>query len=925
MRPIVAKSCRSNSVLGIAVLGLSRSSRKLHAPFVSTLFLFKAVLASLRLAFALVCVGLGLILGAQWFGLIPDSRVQIERARRSTCQNIAIGVLDDIRHERWLKIDGMLQAIVKREDELLSVGLRTDLGRLRVATDNHDRCWQSPQRSHHFVDPTVDDIPEWARPSSPPNQRDRRTTFGGSPTPQTSHDSTGKSPIAPIAPIASIASTASTASTASLGKHVCLEVPIIVRNTPWGNLEFCFRDTSSGLFGNVIDAGISEFILFFAVCGMGSYTLLMMRIMGVFSRTQVVPDRVRQALDTLAEGLLVLDGDGKIVLANENFLQINGFENEELIDRLAADLPWFFPSTDARKADLHNIFPWTRAIKERQSVTAEILRMTGRDGVHRVFSVNAGPIGDNAQQKGALVTFQDVTHVEKHRVELENMLTMLRRSKDEIQKKNQELEILATRDALTGCLNRRAFFDRMQPLLEQHLKDARPISCFMVDVDHFKSVNDTYGHHTGDEVLRAVSKQLRDLFEGRHIVCRYGGEEFCVVLSGLELDEAHEEAERTRLAIMNIRLEDPAELRLTASIGVSETRFGATEVQDLINQADECLYVAKRGGRNQSVLFDPDRVSVLGEEGPQTKSVADPDLMRLPFTAVNALVSALAYRDPGTAEHSRRVANLCVKAAKGLLCQRDTYVLEIAALLHDVGKIGIPDTVLHKPGPLDENEWKIMRRHNSVGIDMIAGTFHCTELENMIRTHHAISGERKSSRKFDLESIPLAARLLNIADAYDSMVSDQSYRRGCSPEQAIAELRRDSGTQFDPQLVEVFIRETTADRHESRLGFSTARGIAFVVSKSVAFQIGQQIEQLADAIDMQDIETLKRSANELEDIAEANFLMPMVDCTSRIKTAADASDEEIQWVELLQETQRLLDLCRSTQNAHLAENPETFR
>ncbi|WP_146577529.1 sensor domain-containing diguanylate cyclase/phosphohydrolase [Neorhodopirellula pilleata] len=870
--------------------------------------MFKAIFASFRLAFALVCVGLGLILGAQWFGLIPDSRVQIERARQSTCQNIAIGVLDDIRHERWLKIDGMLQAIVKRDEHLLSVGLRTDLGQLRVATENHEQCWQTIDHESKLVDDPVDDVPEWARPSASPNHRDRRTTTWVTP-PEASDGARGD---------------ASITSATSLDRHVCLEVPIIVRDLPWGNLEFCFRDTSSGLFGNSLDAGITGFILFFSVCGLGSYTLLMMRIMGVFSRTQVVPDRVRQALDTLAEGLLVLDGDGKIVLANENFLQINGFESDELIDRLAADLPWFFPSTDPRKADARDAFPWTRAIKQRQSVTAEILRMTGRDGVHRVFSVNAGPIGDDSQQKGALVTFQDVTHVEKHRVELENMLTMLRRSKDEIQKKNQELEILATRDALTGCLNRRAFFERMQPLLEQYRKDARPVSCFMVDVDHFKSVNDTYGHHTGDEVLRAVSKQLREIFEERHIVCRYGGEEFCVVLPGLDLDEAHEEAERTRLAIMNIRLEDPAELRLTASIGVSETRFGATETQDLINQADECLYVAKRGGRNQSVLFDPDRVSVLGEEEPKTESIADPDLVKLPFNAVNALVSALAYRDPTTAEHSRRVANMCVKAAKGLLCQRDTYVLEIAALLHDIGKIGIPDTVLHKPGPLDENEWKIMRRHNSVGIDMIAGTFHCAELENIIRTHHSMSAERQSSRKFDFESTPIASRLLNIADAYDSMISDQAYRRGCSPEEAIDELRRNSGTQFDPELVEVFIRETITDRRESRMGFATSRGIAFVVSRPVAFQIGQQIEQLADAIDKQDIETLKRLATELNHIAEANFLMPMVECTSRITTAADASDEEIQWVELLKETQTLLDLCRSTQNAHLAENPQSF-
>ena len=132
-------------------------------------------------------------------------------------------------------------------------------------------------------------------------------------------------------------------------------------------------------------------------------------------------------------------------------------------------------------------------------------------------------------------------------------------------------------------------------------------------------------------------------------------------------NQAHEDAERTRLAIMNIRLADPEELRLTASVGVSELRFGATETQDLINQADECLYVAKRGGRNQSVLYDPERIAVLVDDEPQTADIADPDLARLSFSTVTALLSALAHRDPGTAEHSRRVANLCVKSANGLL------------------------------------------------------------------------------------------------------------------------------------------------------------------------------------------------------------------------------------------------------------------
>ncbi len=898
--------------------------------FFRTKLLFKAVLASLRLAFALVCVGIGLILGAQWFGFIPDSRIEQEIARRKTCQNIAISTLDDIRNQRWPILDSMLRTIVKKDDQLLSIGIRTDVGVLRIATDNHTRCWHSPEAARKLTAPdgtkpiVVDDVPEWVRSG----QSASKKTNAPSGRSGLSFAEDGRAKIRSLAKKftssgqtdEAAADTASPDPATQTNDNLCLEIPIMLKSQHWGNLEFCFRSPPTGLFGGVLDAGITKFILFFVACGMGSYTLLMMRIMGVFSRTQVVPDRVRQALDTLAEGLLVLDGSEKIVLANENFLTINGFEMEELIDRLASDLPWFFPGNATGDSSPKRVFPWSRAIQERQSVTAEILRMTGRDGVHRVFSVNAGPIGEDNKQKGALVTFQDVTHVEKHRVELENMLTMLRKSKDEIQKKNQELEILATRDALTGCLNRRAFFERMEPMLEQFRREGRPLSCFMVDVDHFKSVNDTYGHHTGDEVLRSVSAVLRQMFEEQHIVCRYGGEEFCVVLPGFDLDQAFDEAERTRLAIMNVRLADPEALRLTASIGVSETRFGAAETQDLINQADECLYVAKRGGRNQSVVYDPERVSVLGEEEPQTADIADPDLAKLPFHAVTALVSALAYRDPATAEHSRRVADLCVKASDGLLCQRETYVLEIAALLHDIGKIGVPDTVLHKPGPLDESEWKIMRRHNTVGLDIIAGTFHCDELENVIRSHHSMSRDRGSNRPIDFKSMSISARLLKIADTYDSITSDRTYRKGRSSEEAVLELRRCAGTQFDTELVEHFLKRTVFGNDDMALGYPTSRGIALAVPKHLALKIGQQIEQLADAIDAQDIEALQKLAAELAEIAEENYLMPIVDSAARIGIVAQESEEEMQWINLFKETQILMDLCRATQNAHLAES-----
>ncbi|MEM1228217.1 MAG: diguanylate cyclase [Planctomycetota bacterium] len=855
--------------------------------------LFKAAIASLRLAFALVCVGLALILGAHWFGMVPDARVQQETLKQKLCESISIGVLDDIRQGRWIKLQSTLEIFVQQNEALLSAGVRTDTGQLLTETSEHRFCCSQSRladgnpakRAMSNHDAATDDpnVPIWARNDAAHSE----------PHSETDNES----------------------------KITRTSVPITVSGQPLGDLEFCFRATSKGILGGAIDPNLLRLLAFFSVIGLGSYSILMMRIMGVFSRTQVVPDGVRHALNTLAEGILILDEKGDIVLANDNFLNINGYESSELQSESASELPWIFSIGDDGPREWHALvapspqsFPWVRAIEQRESVAGEIMRLTGRDGVLRVFAVNAAPIGNDKEGRGALVTFQDVTHVEKHRVELENMLSMLRMSKDEIQKKNQELEVLATRDALTGCLNRRAFFETMTDLFKEHQQKDIPLSCFMVDVDHFKSVNDTYGHHTGDEVLREVSRVLLELHEEKQIVCRYGGEEFCVMMPGLSLDEAMIEAECTRMAIMQIRLVDPASLRLTASLGVSELKFDAADPQELINQADTCLYVAKRGGRNQSVQYDPERIADMGEEVAEAiDRHVDPDLVSLPFHAVTALVSALAYRDVATAEHSRRVANLCITASRGLMCQRETYILEIAALLHDIGKIGVPDDVLHKAGPLTESEWTVMHRHNEIGLDMVAGTFHCPELETTIRCHHDIQ-----SRRIPKGDVPVGAKLLSIADTYDALITDHSYRQGRSPAEAIAELRRCVGSQFDGDLVEHFVETVCKEQQHNIIGMPTTQGIAFAIPKPTALKIGQQIERLCEAMDSQDQEALKKLSRELGTIAEDNYLMPIVDAANQIDAAMDA-DEDVEWTDVLRQTQTLLDLCRATQNAHLVD------
>ena len=490
----------------------------------------KMLFVSMKLAFAMVCVGASLILGAQWLGIIPDQSRELMRSRHALSEAVAINASSHVRKQQWLDLQTTLQTLVDRDPDILSIGLRTDLGGLRSETKSHNQLWSSQDMKDAGIE--------------------------------------------------------------------IIEVPISSNLQPWGTVELTFRQENMTLWSQLQNLPVFHLLLFFCLAGLVAYTAFMMRVLKLFNNTQVVPDRVRQALDTLTEGLLVLDESGRIVLANSAFAKIIGKQQDELEGVQASELSWV-------AADIvEGNFPWRLAIDESVVQTERILRYQLGNGPQRIFSANAAPLGKKRGQRGALATFRDVTHLEEHRAELERMLGLLRNNRDEVRRKNRELEILATQDALTGCLNRRSFFEAFESLWTESQALGTKLSCVMIDIDHFKMVNDTYGHNSGDEVLRRVAQKLREIFKSRGMVCRYGGEEFCAVLPQFGLEEAIALAEKTRIAISEIRLLDPAELRLTVSIGVSELRFTPVDTQDLIHQADKALYVAKREGRNRIICYN---------------------------------------------------------------------------------------------------------------------------------------------------------------------------------------------------------------------------------------------------------------------------------------------------------------------------------
>jgi diguanylate cyclase (GGDEF)-like protein/PAS domain S-box-containing protein/putative nucleotidyltransferase with HDIG domain len=684
-----------------------------------------------------------------------------------------------------------------------------------------------------------------------------------------------------------------------------VQVPILAGKSRWGTVEIRFTALADHSFWGWITDPVIRFFAFVAGAALLAFTFYLKRTLQHLDPSSVVPDRVRATLDSLAEGVLVLDSEERIVLANQAFAKNTGKSVDELQGQRAPEIQWQRPETESAPED----FPWAVSIREGVAKTGVMLRLDGQTEGPRTFAVNTTPIlGADGKRRGALATFDDVTSIEKKNQQLQEMLEQLKESRDEIHRQNEELTLLATRDPLTSCLNRRSFFNLFETAWKAAQDSAGPLACAMVDIDHFKSINDTHGHSAGDQVLQQVSAILRTSAREQDLVCRYGGEEFCIVMPDTDLDQAMELLEGVRSRIQTTKC---ANLDVTASLGASHIALGAHEPRALLDQADKSLYLSKRNGRNRvtSFLDVPPDLEVKPTARKRGGEDTGPPEVPIPFHAVTALTSALGYRDARTGEHSRRVADLCVATARGLISERECYVLEVAALLHDIGKLGVPDAILLKPGPLTPDEWKIMGQHDRIGVEIISAAFSSPELTEIVRTHHATyAGNSRDPSLPKGDDIPLGARILTIADAYDAMVSDRVYRKGMSQNLAFAELRKFAGLQFDPNLVERFIEAVSS--HDS-----SRHHAALTVSKQAALRIGLQIERLAGALDNRDFPNLAAMANRLAATASQEGVTEISQLAAELEACASGDPDLMNVVKL---TTDLLELCRSTQSSYLA-------
>jgi PAS domain S-box-containing protein len=300
-------------------------------------------------------------------------------------------------------------------------------------------------------------------------------------------------------------------------------VPIMQGKTRWGTLEVAFRPIGVPGWPSWLDVSLWRLIIFAVAANSLLFWLYLRRVLCELDPSRVMPQRVRSAFDALTEGLIVLDNAGRIVLANQAFAATLGRTPEELLGTEATNLPFQTNSAGSQR-------PWEQVHSPSVTHSGVEMTLSTSPNATRTFFVNAAPIEDQkGSARGFLASFAEITQLEQHKHELLKMLDALRESRDKICQQNDELSYLATRDSLTGCLNRRSFFEQFERSWQQG--NLGELACIMTDIDKFKSINDNHGHSMGDEVLKRVAGELLNSIGSEGLVCRYGGEEFCVVLS----------------------------------------------------------------------------------------------------------------------------------------------------------------------------------------------------------------------------------------------------------------------------------------------------------------------------------------------------------------------------------------------------------
>ncbi len=388
--------------------------------------------------------------------------------------------------------------------------------------------------------------------------------------------------------------------------------------------------------------------------------------------------------------------------------------------------------------------------------------------------------------------------------------------KEQLAKKHKRIEKILLVDPLTGCYNWRYFLNRTHQELSASRRHMYSISFVAVDIDYFRKINELYGAKAADVVAKKLANILRDNLRKEDVLARWSGDEFFIILPQLKSNDVKKVASRIKEKIEIAKfLYRNLVLNIKTSVGVvSSPEDGIFNTRDIINALDKCLIYAKRRGGSAIIPYS----QLKFKKAIRLKRKASVEDLRGKIEKMNILLSrdllemiygfarAIEAKDYYTGKHVEYTATLAEEIAKALrLGGSELEDIKHAAVLHDLGKVGIKESILSKKGPLTYEEREVIKTHPSIAAEILRGIHALRGAVPAILYHH----ERYDGKGYPMglkgEEIPLGARILAVADVYQALISDRPYRKGFSIRKALKIMKEESGKQFDPKIIKIFL------------------------------------------------------------------------------------------------------------------------
>ena len=409
------------------------------------------------------------------------------------------------------------------------------------------------------------------------------------------------------------------------------------------------------------------------------------------------------------------------------------------------------------------------------------------------------PIKNHGELIGIFAIGKKIRNAPYSQEDMEMMMTVAGQAGMIIQNAQTYSQALlkANTDGLTQLYNHRHFHERLDQEISRSSRFGSIFSIILIDIDLFKIYNDNYGHLAGDEILRRVSDYIRNTIRNIDIAARYGGEEFAVILPETRLADAYFVAERIR---KNVETKTSQKsMPVTVSLGVASWPMDGVMKEELLSRADKALYLAKKNGRNRTQLSTETN---LDTELPKTSQEENPNALSI----IYALAATVDAKDHYTYGHSRKVSEYSVAIAEEMkLSPEKITIVRNSGLLHDIGKIGVPDSILNKPAALTQSEWDPIKTHSQLGVDILRHIVNLSACLPVILHHHEHFDGTGYPSGLKGNNIPQESRIITVADAFEAMTSPRAYRNKLNGDDAVKELLNHAGTQFDPEVVIAFL------------------------------------------------------------------------------------------------------------------------